>query len=206
MKITESVIFHAPWLSTRLIFSSSFKQAPWAGCSRTAVLNQRPSKRPHPALVGACHDWRECCQHIMNPDLGSWKHPQGTGQPHSTGPSPNISSAKDGSLGCRQTGQEEDGRKRVAVPAYSCPSGVSHRGNSPATSVSFAVDSPLLTGLPSWCYWSRISQPLQETQRDASLIPEQEMATYSSILTWEIPGTQEPGRLQSTGSQRVGHD
>ena len=32
------------------------------------------------------------------------------------------------------------------------------------------------------------------------------MATHSSILTWEIPWTEEPGRLQSMGSQRVGQD
>ena len=32
------------------------------------------------------------------------------------------------------------------------------------------------------------------------------MATHSSIPVWEIPKTEEPGRLQSTGSQRVGHD
>ena len=35
---------------------------------------------------------------------------------------------------------------------------------------------------------------------------EEEMATYSSILVWRIPGTEEPGSLQSMGSQRVGHD
>ena len=35
---------------------------------------------------------------------------------------------------------------------------------------------------------------------------EEEMATYSSILAWRIPGTEEPGSLQSMGSQRVGHD
>ena len=35
---------------------------------------------------------------------------------------------------------------------------------------------------------------------------EEEMATHSSILAWKIPWTEEPGRLQSTGSQRVGHD
>ena len=35
---------------------------------------------------------------------------------------------------------------------------------------------------------------------------EKEMATHSSILAWEIPWTEEPGGLQSTGSQRVGHD
>ena len=32
------------------------------------------------------------------------------------------------------------------------------------------------------------------------------MATHSSILAWEITCTEEPGRLQSRGSQRVGHD
>ena len=35
---------------------------------------------------------------------------------------------------------------------------------------------------------------------------EKEMATHSSILAWRIPWTEKPGRLQSTGSQRVGHD
>ena len=35
---------------------------------------------------------------------------------------------------------------------------------------------------------------------------EKEMATHSSTLTWKIPWTEEPGRLQSMGSQRVGHD
>ena len=34
---------------------------------------------------------------------------------------------------------------------------------------------------------------------------EKEMATHSSILAWRIPWTEEPGGLQSTGSQRVGH-
>ena len=35
---------------------------------------------------------------------------------------------------------------------------------------------------------------------------EEGMATNSSILVWEIPWTEEPGGLQSMGSQRVGHD
>ena len=34
----------------------------------------------------------------------------------------------------------------------------------------------------------------------------EEMATHSSILAWKMPWTGEPGRLQSTGSQRAGHD
>ena len=35
---------------------------------------------------------------------------------------------------------------------------------------------------------------------------EEQMATYSSILTWEIPWTEESSGLQFMGSQRVGHD
>ena len=35
---------------------------------------------------------------------------------------------------------------------------------------------------------------------------EEGMATHSSILAWRIPWTEEPGRLQSTGSQRDGLD
>ena len=35
---------------------------------------------------------------------------------------------------------------------------------------------------------------------------EKEMATHSSTLAWKIPWTEEPGRLQSMGSQRVRHD
>ena len=35
---------------------------------------------------------------------------------------------------------------------------------------------------------------------------EEGMATHSSILAWRIQGTEEPGGLQSMGSQRVGHD
>ena len=50
---------------------------------------------------------------------------------------------------------------------------------------------------------------MQETQLQ-SLVQEdpQEkgMATHSSILAWRIPWTEEPGGLQSIGSQRVGHD
>ena len=40
--------------------------------------------------------------------------------------------------------------------------------------------------------------------REASL--EKEMATHSRILSWKIPQTKEPGRLQSIGLQRIGYD
>ena len=50
---------------------------------------------------------------------------------------------------------------------------------------------------------------MQETQvrslgREDPL--EKETATHSSILAWKIPWTEEPGRLQSMGWQRVGHN
>ena len=35
---------------------------------------------------------------------------------------------------------------------------------------------------------------------------EKEMATHSSTLAWKIPWAENPGSLQSTGSQRIGHD
>ena len=45
---------------------------------------------------------------------------------------------------------------------------------------------------------------VQSLVREDSL--EKEMATHSSILAWRIPWTEEPGRLQPIGSQRVGGD
>ena len=45
---------------------------------------------------------------------------------------------------------------------------------------------------------------LQSLGQEDSL--EKGMATHSSILAWRIPWTEEPGRLPSMGSQRVGHD
>ena len=51
--------------------------------------------------------------------------------------------------------------------------------------------------------------PMQETciQYQGEEDPlEKEIATHSSILDWEIPWTEEPGGLQSMGSQRDGHN
>ena len=45
---------------------------------------------------------------------------------------------------------------------------------------------------------------LQSLSREDPL--EGGMATHSCILAWRIPWIEEPGRLQSMGSQRVGHD
>ena len=51
--------------------------------------------------------------------------------------------------------------------------------------------------------------PMQETQVQSlgqEDLLEKEMATHSSVLSWRIPWTEEPGRLESMGSQRVRQD
>ena len=84
----------------------------------------------------------------------------------------------------------------------------------------------------NWCFWTVVLEKTLESPLDskrASLVAqrlkrlpamwetwvlslgredplEKEMATHSSILAWRIPWTEEPGGLQPTGSQRVGHD
>ena len=67
-------------------------------------------------------------------------------------------------------------------------------------------------GLLRWLQWLRTYLSMQETSemhiqslgREDPL--EEGMATHSSILAWRISWTEEPGRLQSMGSQRVGHE
>ena len=71
---------------------------------------------------------------------------------------------------------------------------------------------PLLwTSTEQLLWWKTIKHlPTMPETRVRSLgweVPlEKEMATHSSILAWKIPCIEEPGRLQSMGSQRVGHD
>ena len=58
----------------------------------------------------------------------------------------------------------------------------------------------------------KVHLPMQDDAGDVGSIPglerspEEEIATYSSSLAWRIPWTKEPGRLQTMGLQRVGHD
>ena len=59
-------------------------------------------------------------------------------------------------------------------------------------------------GLPWWLLPAMRETQLWSLGREDPL--EKEMATHSSILAWKIPWTEKPGRLQSMGSQRVGHD
>ena len=62
-----------------------------------------------------------------------------------------------------------------------------------------ATDSSTVKNPPA-LQESRVHSPGQEDPL------EEEMATHSSILAWRIPWTEEPGGLQSMGSQTAGHD
>ena len=65
----------------------------------------------------------------------------------------------------------------------------------------------ILLGASVVVQWQRFHLPMQEMQvsslgQEDPL--EKKVTMHSSILTWEIPWIEEPGRLQSMGSQRVG--
>ena len=53
---------------------------------------------------------------------------------------------------------------------------------------------------------SEVSQKEKHQYSILTHISEKAMAPHSSTLAWKIPWMEEPGRLQSMGSQRVGHD
>ena len=61
-----------------------------------------------------------------------------------------------------------------------------------------------LSGKESTCNAETPETTVQSLGREYPL--EEEMATRSSILAWRIPWTEEPGGLQSMGSQKVRHD
>ena len=62
-----------------------------------------------------------------------------------------------------------------------------------------------------WCFqemqsdWSRGARGIT-LRTDSGYVLEKAMAPHSSTLAWKIPWTEEPGRLQSMGLRRVGHD
>ena len=59
----------------------------------------------------------------------------------------------------------------------------------------------ILATYPYYCFWNRA-----ESWNWLALYSEKAVAPHSSTLAWQIPWMEEPGRLQSMGSQRVGHD
>ena len=80
------------------------------------------------------------------------------------------------------------------------------KSTSPALQVDALLTEPCGASLVA--KWYRIRLPMQEmwVQSLGQEGPlEEKMATHSSILAWRVPWTEEPGRLQSIGSQRVGH-
>ena len=89
------------------------------------------------------------------------------------------------------------------------------RGNTTQTSSSAEWINKavyLYYGASKMAQWERIHLPMQETQEIRLPSPvqedplEEETATCFSILSWKLPWTEEPGRLQSMGSQRVRHN
>ena len=60
-------------------------------------------------------------------------------------------------------------------------------------------------GKESTCKAGDIGHDVSSRSLDREDPLEEKMATHSSILAWRIPWTEEPGRLQSMGSQRAGH-
>ena len=84
--------------------------------------------------------------------------------------------------------------------------------------IQFSIDG--WSCVPSLlCTWGLVAQMVKPLStmwetwvRSLGSIPglgsslEKEMAIHSSTTAWKIPWTEEPGRLQSMGSQRVGHD
>ena len=78
-----------------------------------------------------------------------------------------------------------------------------------------ALSSRAFRMMYSACIYTLVAQtvkrlpPMQETQVQSHGWEdplEKKMATHSSTLAWKIPWTEEAGRLQFMGSQRVGHD
>ena len=69
---------------------------------------------------------------------------------------------------------------------------------------SLHVYPQMVTGLPWW--FSSNKSTCQCRRHGSGRSPGEGMTTHSGIFAWEISRTGEPGELQSTGSQRVGHD
>ena len=63
------------------------------------------------------------------------------------------------------------------------------------------------SGKPQWLSSKESAmQEMRVRSPGREALPEKKAATHSRILAWRIPWTEEPGGLQSTGLQRVGHD
>ena len=79
---------------------------------------------------------------------------------------------------------------------------------APLPSMSLYLESPLTTKMVLGLYEERKTRKCLtvQIQGHPRTSVEKAMATHSSTLAWKIPWMEEPGRLQSMGSRRVGHD
>ena len=86
----------------------------------------------------------------------------------------------------------------------------SHHPPSPIPLSNMPLFSPLLARSPWKAVCSSLSCPISSWEcggmQPPVLTREKETAPHSSVLAWELPWTEEPGRLQSMGLQRIGHD
>ena len=73
------------------------------------------------------------------------------------------------------------------------------------TTVFIQISDPWAFSVPQW-YRTQLSMQEMRVRSLGWEDPlEKEMVTHSSIFAWEILRTEEPDRLQSKGSQRIGH-
>ena len=63
-----------------------------------------------------------------------------------------------------------------------------------------------MSNISSAVFSALSSLRLDRIEESQAFVPEKATATHSSTLAWQIPWTEEPGRLQSMGSLRVGYD
>ena len=104
------------------------------------------------------------------------------------------------------SGQVKDGKPRPRGTLDKCVS----LGEGNGTPFQYScLENPMGGG----AWWAAIHQVTKSQTRLSDFTftfhfhaLEKEMATHSSVLTWRIPGTWEPGGLPSMGSHRVGHD
>ena len=86
----------------------------------------------------------------------------------------------------------------------------SHHPPSPVPLSNMPLFSSLITRSAWKAFCSSLSCPISSWEcggmQPLVLTREKETAPHSSVLAWELPWTEEPGRLQSTGLQRIGHD
>ena len=85
-------------------------------------------------------------------------------------------------------------------------SGPTAQGNFAAASLKPLMSAPALVSTLPFLGGDFSQSDLQRCPFMLRLMAGNPMATHSSTLAWKIPWTEEPGRLQSMGSRRVGHD